>query len=165
MLIVGSGLMVMTKFCGVPVQPPRLGVTLMFPVVTTPTLAALKAMFPVPLAPKPMAVLLFVQAKVAPEVPVNVVATGLPAQAPTATGRSTIGAAMTVMVKFWLAPMQPLATGVTVTVPTPMAAAVKLIFPAPLAASPMAVLSFTQLNVGLLVPVKLTATMVPEQTV
>lgn len=86
MLMVGSGLMVMTKLCAVPMQPPRLGVTLTVPVVSTPTLAAVKAILPVPLVPRPMAVLLFVQAKVAPEVPVNVVATGLPAQASTAAG-------------------------------------------------------------------------------
>lgn len=45
------------------------------------------------------------------------------------------------------------------------AAAVKLILPEPLAPRPMTVLSFTQLNVGLFVPEKVTVTGVPAQTV
>ena len=58
-----------------------------------------------------------------------------------------------------------MATGVTVMVPTPTPPAVKLILPVPLAPRPMAVLLFTQLNVGLLVPEKVTLTAVPVQTV
>ncbi len=135
------------------------------PVVTAATLNAVKPMSPVPLAPSPVAVLLFVHEKVAPGVPENTTATGLPAQALKLAGCVTTGDPMTMMSNVWLAPGQPLATGVTVMVPVSTLAAVKLILPEPLAPKPMMVLSFVQLNVGLLVPEKVTVTGVPAQTV
>lgn len=161
---VGSGLMVMTKLTGVPVHPPRLGVMVMVAVVTLLTLPAVKFRSPVPLAPRPMAVLLFVQEKVAPGVPENATATGLPEQASVGGGWLTIGEPTTVMSKLWLCPGQPFALGVTVTVPVPTLVAVKLILPEPLAPSPILVLLFVQAKVGLLVPVKLTTTISPEHT-
>jgi hypothetical protein len=64
---VGVGFTVMVKFCGVPAQvAPALvydGVTVMVPVMAVvPALVAVKlGMLPDPLAPKPIAVLLFDQ--------------------------------------------------------------------------------------------------------
>ena len=64
---VGVGFTVMVKFCGVPVQvAPALvydGVTVMVAVMAVvPALVAVKlGMLPLPLAPRPMAVLLFDQ--------------------------------------------------------------------------------------------------------
>ena len=72
---VGVGLTVMVKFLDGPTQPaPDVGVTVI--VATTlvvPLLVAVKAaMLPVPLAAKPILVLLLVQPKVAPAEPVKV---------------------------------------------------------------------------------------------
>ena len=64
---VGAGFTVMVKFCGVPLQVvPALvydGVTVMVAVMAVvPALVAVKlGMLPLPLAPKPMLVLLFDQ--------------------------------------------------------------------------------------------------------
>ena len=77
---------------------------------------------------------------------------------------STIGAGLTVMVKDFGAPEQPLIVGITSIVPL-IGALVELvavnepIFPAPLAANPIAVLLFVQLYVTPLamLPVKFTA--------
>ena len=79
--MVGKGFILTSKFWLMPVQPPKFGVTTILPVVITATLAAVNPMSPVPLAPKPMVVLLFVQENVAPDVPVKATATGVPAQA------------------------------------------------------------------------------------
>ena len=64
---------------GVPAQPANVGVTVIVPLIAAPVaLVALKAgTFPVPEPPKPIAVLLFVHAKVAP--------TGVLVNAPTGT--------------------------------------------------------------------------------
>ena len=77
----GNGLMVIEKFCGVPKQPFCTGVTIRFATRgIPPVLALVKLMFPVPLAPSPMAVLVLVQSKVAPLVPVKLTATAVPLQ-------------------------------------------------------------------------------------
>ena len=65
-------------------------------------------------------------------------------------GLLTVGTGLTVMVKVWAVPVQPLADGVTVMVPVtgvePVLAAVKApIFPLPLPPSPMEVALFVQL--------------------
>ena len=60
---VGVGLTVMVKETGVPGQPLAVGVTSIVPVIAVfPVLVAVnEAISPVPLAAKPMAVLVFVQ--------------------------------------------------------------------------------------------------------
>ena len=60
---VGVGLTVMVKETGVPGQPLAVGVTSIVPVIGVfPVLVAVnEAIFPVPLAANPMAVLVFVQ--------------------------------------------------------------------------------------------------------
>ena len=60
---VGVGLTVIVKVCAVPPQPDADGVTVMVDVTAVvPALVAVKlAMLPLPLAPRPIAVLLFVQ--------------------------------------------------------------------------------------------------------
>jgi hypothetical protein len=62
----------------------------------------------------------------------------------------TVGVGLTLILKVWAVPEQPLAEGVTVIVPdiadVPVFFAVKeAILPEPLAASPIAVLLFVQL--------------------
>ncbi len=52
----------MVNVCGVPVQPFSEGVTVMVPVCGVAGFAEVKLMFPLPAAPRPIAVLLFVQA-------------------------------------------------------------------------------------------------------
>ena len=53
----------MVNVCGVPVHVPNTGVTVIVPdIAVAPAFVAVKdAMLPVPLAPNPIAVLLFVQ--------------------------------------------------------------------------------------------------------
>jgi hypothetical protein len=81
--MVGVIFTVMVKVTGVPLQPFAFGVTVTVEVkgpvvVLVPTK---EAMFPVPLAPNPVAVLLFVQLNVAPAEPEKVIAVVLsPAQ-------------------------------------------------------------------------------------
>ena len=60
---IGAGLTVTVNDSGVPGQPLIVGVTVIVPLIGVfPVLAAVNgAIFPVPLAAKPMAVLLFVQ--------------------------------------------------------------------------------------------------------
>jgi hypothetical protein len=75
---VTNGLTVMVKVCGVPEQvgeKPSVGVTVIVAVIgVVPLLVALKvAILPVPLAAKPIAVLLFVQLKVAPAEPLKLI--------------------------------------------------------------------------------------------
>jgi hypothetical protein len=118
----------------------------------TPVFVAVKdTIFPIPLAPKPMAVLEFVQAKVALLVGlVNVVpATIVPLQTLILAGIVTVGVGYTVMVKVEGMPVQLLADGVTVIVPVivfePVFVAVNdEMFPVPFAARPIDVLEFVQ---------------------
>ena len=74
-MTVGGGVTVIVKFCGVPGQFPNVGVTIIVDVLlVVPVLVPTKeAMLPDPLAPKPVVVLLFIQLKVAPAVPGNVI--------------------------------------------------------------------------------------------
>ena len=99
-LIVGNELMVRLKVSGIPVQPPRDGMTIILPVVSTGKLAAVNAILPVPLAPSPIVVLLFVQEKVAPEVPVKDNITVVSAQKLVSGIGFTTGDPMTEILKF-----------------------------------------------------------------
>lgn len=123
-------------------------------------------MLPVPLAPSPIVVLLFVQVNTVPTTgPLSVTAAVAdPAHTAWLAIAFTVGVGLTVIVKLTGVPVQPEADdGVTVMVAVIGAAvllvAVKLgILPVPDAARPMAVLLFVQLyTVPATVPVKLTA--------
>ena len=74
---------------------------------------------PIPLAPSPIEVLLFVQAKVVPGVGLVKAVAGMVAPLQTAKleGTVTVGVGFTVMVYVEEVPGQPLAEGVTVIVP------------------------------------------------
>ena len=80
-----------------------------------------------------------------------------------------VGLGLTVILKFVGVPGQVPNCGVTVTVDTSCMVIpvleVKLILPAPLATSPVFVLLLVQLKTALVLPVKLTATGCPVQTV
>lgn len=156
---VGTGFTVMVKVCGVPVQvPPPLvyvGVTVIVPVIgAAVVLVAVKFRLPVPLAAKPMAVLLLVQLYTVPgTVPLKAWVTVAPVHTTWLATGLTVGIGFTVMVKVIGVPGQvtPLVKfGVTVMVATwgvvPVLVATKLaILPAPAAASPMDVLLLVQL--------------------
>lgn len=91
---VGLGLTVIVNVMGVPVCGLNTGVTVIVATCWEVTFAAVKlAMFPVPLEARPIAVLLLVQLKVAPDVPVKAIAdTMSPPQAWTLLTGSTTGA-------------------------------------------------------------------------
>ena len=147
-ITVGAGLIIIVNVSAAPMQLPMTGVTLMVAVCCVATPAAMKLRSPVPVAARPMAVLEFVQLKVAPEVPVNVVVTVELAHATTLAGWFIVGAGVTVMVKFCRGPVQPFSMGVTDKLPVmgaPTFAAIKLMLPVPLAPRPMAMLEFVQL--------------------
>ena len=76
--------------------------------------AAVNAMFPVPEAPRPMAVLLLVQLYVAPEVPPKGIDTGAPTQALWGPGLVNAGTGFTVIVNTIAGPKQVPEAGVTV---------------------------------------------------
>ena len=62
--------MVTVKIIGVPGQPLRVGVTVIVPVMLAPVLfagAVHDVIFPLPLAPSPIAVFVLTQANVAPD--------------------------------------------------------------------------------------------------
>jgi len=121
-LTAGVGLIVIVKLREVPAQPFMDGVTVIVPATgVLPEFDAVKALIlPVPLAPMPNAELLFVQVKVLPATePVKVVAPPMEPLHIAIFGtelRSTVGSGLAVIVKLLLAPVQPLATGVTVIV-------------------------------------------------
>ena len=73
-MTVGGGVTTILKFCAVPGQLPKVGVTVIVEVLfVVPVLVPTnEAIFPIPPTPKPVVVLLFVQLKVAPDVPENV---------------------------------------------------------------------------------------------
>lgn len=169
MATIGSGLIVMVKFCAAPVQPFWDGVTTRLPTIgVDPVLMPVKLIFPIPDAPSPIAVLELTQLKVAPFVPLKLATTAVPAQALWLAGAITLGAGLTVIVKFSVAPVQPAKEGVTAKlarVGVPTLAAVKLMSPIPEAPSPIAVFVFVQSKVAPAVPLNVTATIVPAHTV
>jgi hypothetical protein len=158
-------------------QPFAVPVTVIVAVIVDPVplVTTNGLMFPVPLAARPMPVLLFVQVNTVPVVaPENVTAVVVPpSQIAWLAIAFTVGVGFTVIVNVIAVPAQPLAVvGVTVIVAVIGAAvllvAVKLgILPWPLATRPMAVLLLVQLNiVPATVPVKFTAAVdCPLQTV
>jgi hypothetical protein len=152
----GIGLTVMVNDCGAPGQPTAThGVTVIVAVTGAfVKLIALKAaIFPLPLAAKPMDVLLFVQLKVEPlMVPVKFIAFVVaPLHKAWLAGCTTLGVGLTVMVNVCGAPGQPAADGVTVIVAITAALVILIavnvgMLPVPVAAKPIDVLLFVQLK-------------------
>ena len=90
----------MVKDCDDPVQPLRVGVTVMLATaVVVPELVAVNELiFPEPLAARPMEVLSFVQLNVAPAAPVKVIAAvDALLQIIWSAGSLTVGTAFTVI--------------------------------------------------------------------
>ena len=144
----------MVNVIGAPVQPLALGVTVMVAVTgVAPALVALKpAILPLPLAARPMVVLLLVQLYVVPATgPLKLMGTvWIPLHNDWFSTALTTGVGFTKMVNVMDGPGQPLALGVTVMVAVTGAlvvlVAVKLgILPLPLAAKPIEVVLFVQL--------------------
>jgi hypothetical protein len=173
---VGVGLTVIVKVVAVPGQPAFTGVTVIVAVTGDVVLlvAVKDAISPVPLAARPIDVVLFVQLKVVllnePLKATAVVAA--PLHSVWLETVFTVGVGFTVMVNVLAVPVQPFFTGVTVIVAVTGAVVLLVpvkedISPEPLAARPMDVVLFVQLNVVLLIePEKATAaTAAPLQTV
>ena len=123
------------------------------------TSAVKDGILPVPLLAKPVAVLLFVQLNVSLLLPLKaMVLTGKFSQTVIFETLATVPLGFTVIVNVCGVPEQPFITGVTVMVDISVVATVadvkEAISPVPLAASPVAVLSFVQLNVAPDVPTK-----------
>jgi hypothetical protein len=114
--------MVMEKVLGVPGQSFAFGVTVMLAITgVEPRFMAVKeAMFPLPLAAKPILVLSFVQSKLVPEtVPEKLMGPlAFPLHCTKLVIALTVGVGFTVMVKVFEVPGHPLAVGVTVMVAT-----------------------------------------------
>ena len=163
----GVGLTLMLKFWAAPTHPCALGVTVRLASSVALTLAAVKLISPVPVAPNPMLMLLFVQLKFVPAVPVNATFTTLPPHTVWLIGAVTVGIGLTVIVKLTGAPIHPFKMEVTEIFPTsavvPVLVVVKLKLPAPLAPKPIAVSEFVQLKFAPAVPLKLTETLSPTQ--
>ena len=122
MVSTGAGATVSIKLSGEPMQPAREGVTTISPeIVSVVVFAAMnEGILPVPLAPRPIAVLLFVQLKLVPAtVLVNV---SVPVADPLHTrmlfGMFSLGVGFTVMLKLSGAPVQPFAAAVTAMIAT-----------------------------------------------
>lgn len=146
----GVGFMVIVNVLGAPGQPAAVGVTVI--VADTGVLVALTALngaiFPEPLAGKPIAGLLFVHVYVVPFTdPVNDIAlVGAPLQKLRFAGCTTVGVGFTVIVNVTGGPIQFAAHGVTVIVAIAgvsavLTAANDSILPLPLAPRPIEVLS------------------------
>jgi hypothetical protein len=167
----GVGFTVIVNVTGVPGQPLAVGVTVIVAVIGNAVLfvAVKLEILPVPLAARPILVLLFVQLYVVPATaPVKVTAVVVaPLHNVWLATAFTVGVGLTVIVNVIGVPVQvtpPLVKlGVTVTVATtgvvPGFVAVKLaMLPVPDAASPMLVLLFVQLyTVPAALPVKVIA--------
>lgn len=172
---IGVGFIVIVNVTGVPTQPLATGVTVMVAVIGPLVALVVKngSISPLPLAARPMPVLLFVQLKtvpatVPPTVPSkaisNVVA---PVQYTLLLTGKTVGVGFTVIVKFFEGPVQlapPLVyTGVTTIVAVTgtfvaFNAVNDPILPVPPAARPIDGLLFVQLKtVPATAPLKLTA--------
>lgn len=118
--IIGVGLIVIVKLTGAPTHEFSVGVTETVPLIgVEPVLVPWKAvMLPVPLAPSPIAVFVFVQAKVAPfGVLVNAAGLTDPTHWVMFVGTVTSGVGLTVIVYVPVFPIQPFKVGVTVIVP------------------------------------------------
>ena len=99
MVITGLALAVTVKLTGAPGHVPTVGTTVN---VATSVLAkpagVVNAILPVPDAPTPIFVLLLVQAKVAPVLPLKLTVTKLPAQRLGTLGVDMVGAGFTVKI-------------------------------------------------------------------
>jgi hypothetical protein len=163
----GVGFTVIVNVSGVPVHPTADGVTVMVAVTgaLVRLIAVKEAILPVPLAGRPIEVLVLVQVKELPLTdPVNVmVFVAAPLHTTWFAGGTTFAFGVTVIVNVFAVPGQLVAEGVTVIVAVtgvlPGLIAVKAgIFPLPLAAKPIEVLLFVQLYVVPLTdPVNVTA--------
>jgi len=138
----------MVKVRGVPGQVPAIGVTVIVAVCgIVPALVPVKVRLPLPDAPKPIAVLLFIQLNTVPVLPAKTTPIFCPAQTVELAGCDTNGGGNTVILKFLGVPVQPFSTGVTVMIPVWMVAiavAVPAMLPEPDAPMPMAVLLLFQ---------------------
>lgn len=163
----GVGFTVNVNDSGLPVQPAALGTMVMVAVTgLLPVFTALNAgILLLPMAGKPIDGLLFVQVNTVPATfPVNT--TGLVMALLHRTwlaGCTTEGVGLTLMVKLWGLPVQPVALGTTVMVAVTgtrllLVAVKEGISPLPLPASPIDVLLLVQTNnVLATLPVKLMA--------
>ena len=174
-LIVGVGSIVISKVCDNPGHPLATGVTVIVAVTAfEPALVPLNAaMFPVPLAPRPIEVLSFVQLKVVPltEPEKTIAVVALLLQTTWLAGSVTVGVGLALIVNDCDGPVQPLAKGVTakvaVTEVVPELIAVNAaIAPVPLEANPIAGRLLVQVYVvPVTVPLKLiTEVEAPLQT-
>lgn len=157
-LTIGIGFTVMVKLIGVPVQvtPPlvKLGVTVIVPLIGICELVvATKAILPLPLAGKPIAVLVLVQLyTVFATAPLKLAVVTTPAHTAWLACALTVGVGLTITVAKEAAPGQLLAVGVIVKVTSTGALVVlvklPLMVPAPAGAIPVAaaLLSLVQLN-------------------
>jgi hypothetical protein len=150
----GVGFTVMVNVAGMPVQLAADGVTVIVAVIgaLVKLIAVKDAILPVPLAPKPIDVFVFVQLKVVPLTePVNVIAlVATPLHNAWLPGGATFALGFTVIVNVFAVPGQLAVEGVTVIVAVtgllPGLVTVKAgIFPLPLAVKPIEVLLFVQL--------------------
>lgn len=149
----GSGSIVMVKVVATPTQPFAVGATVTVPLTAevVPFVPVNEAIFPVPFAASPIAVLELIQPKVAPAgVLVKLMAfTVAPSHTVTLLTGLATGAGSTVMLNVVAVPTQVFNVGVTVIVPV-MEALPELvavndpIFPPPLAPSPIAVFELVQ---------------------
>lgn len=166
---IGRGLTVMANFSVVPTQVPCTGVTIMLAVCGALLVMAVKLSAALPIAPRPMAVLSFIQLNVAPAEPAKARLTGVPEQTVRSDCRLTVGTGVTVMLKFCGEPKQVPAKGVATklaVVALVTLAALKLMLPVPfVCAKPIPVLLFVQIKFAPAEPEKLTATAAPAQTV
>jgi hypothetical protein len=169
-VMAGIGLTVMVNTSGVPGHPVSVGVTVIVEVIGAPVaLVAVNAgVLPVPEAARPIAVLEFVQANVAPAgvLTNELIGTAAPAQNVKSGSAVITGTGLTVMVNVCGVPGQPFAVGVTVIVAVTgnavaLTALNAAMFPEPDAARPIDVVLLVQLNVvPTTVPTKFTAVVI-----
>jgi hypothetical protein len=151
---VDNAFTVIVNVDAVPGQPFAVGVTVIVAVTADEVVftAVKEAIFPLPLAARPIDGVLFVQLNVVPATGLpNVIAVvAVPAQSVWLATAFTVAVGFTVMVNVFAAPVQPFAVGVTVIVAVTGALVVftplnEGIFPVPLAARPMDGVLFVQL--------------------
>ena len=149
----GIGLTAIVNILGVPVQPLKVGVTVIVAVVTAAPLvvATNEGISPVPLAANPIAVLLLLQLYTVPATaPLKLMAVVLLLLHKVwSTGCATLGIGLTVIVKVLDGAVQPFEEGVTVIVAiacdTPLLDAWNdAILPVPLAGKPITGAVFVQ---------------------
>ncbi len=113
----GVGFTVIRKSSGAPMQPFKIGVTIIVAICVVVTLAVVKFRFPVPDAASPIVVFEFVQLYVAPAVPENGTLNPVPPQAVLSEVGFTAGVGFTVMVMLLV--LEQAIGSVTITVYIP----------------------------------------------